>query len=307
MNFPRRFLPPMQVLRAFEASARLLSFTAAAQELNLTQSAVSRQVRALEELLGGELFVRDRQTVRLTAAGEIYAREVRQALQRLASATLGFRAHPGEGTLRLAILPTFGARWLAPRLPDFLGRHPGVSISLVTRLTPVDFRAEPIDAAIHFGLPDWRGAELDFLMPETVVPACSPTFRAQHRIQVPDDLLQVPLLHLVSRPDAWERWFAEHHVTAENVRGMLFDQFSVAMQAAMSGLGVALLPAFLCRQELDRGDLVLALDAPLRSTGSYYLAWPAGRGSYPPLASFRAWLRGVAARPASCDLVEWEG
>lgn len=280
----------MQVLRAFEASARLSSFTAAAQELNLTQSAVSRQVRALEELLGGELFVRDRQTVRLTAAGEIYAREVRQVLQRLSSATLGFRAHPDEGTLRLAVLPTLAARWLAPRLPGFLAEHPGISISLVTRLGVVDFRAEPIDAAIHFGAPDWRGAELDFLMEETVLPACSPAFRERHRIRVADDLLQVPLLHLVSRPDAWERWFAEHCVAVENVRGMLFDQFSVAMQAARSGLGVALLPAFLCQEELARGELVLALDAPLRSSGSYYLAWPAGRGNYPPLASFRAWL-----------------
>lgn len=291
MIIPRRFLPPMQVLRAFEASARLLSFTAAAQELNLTQSAVSRQVKALEELLGGELFVRDRQTVRLTAAGEIYAHEVRQALQRLASASLGFRANPGEGSLRLAVLPTFGARWLAPRLPAFLAAHPGVSINLLTRPVPVDFRTEPIDAAIHFGMPDWPGAELDLLMPETVVPACSPAFKKHHPIDGPADLLRLPLLHLASRPDAWERWFTEHGVVFEQVRGMLVDQFLMAAQAAVAGLGVALLPTFLCEQELARGELVQALDAPLQSSGSYYLAWPAGRSSYPPLASFRAWLQ----------------
>ncbi|MDO4682437.1 MAG: LysR substrate-binding domain-containing protein [Lautropia sp.] len=301
MIIPRRFLPPMQILRAFEASARLLSFTAAAQELNLTQSAVSRQVKALEDLLGGELFVRDRQTVRLTAAGEIYAHEVRQALLRLSSATLSFRANPGEGTLRLAVLPTFGARWLAPRLPAFLSAHPGISVNLLTRSVPVDFRTEPVDAAIHFGSPDWPGAELDFLMPETVVPACSPGFRAMHPVNGPADLLKLPLLHLASRPDAWERWFTEQGVVFEQVRGMLLDQFLMASQAAVSGLGIALLPTFLCRDELARGELVPVLDAPLQSSGSYYLAWPAGRSSYPPLASFRAWLRQETGQVAQGD------
>lgn len=321
MTIPRKYLPPMQMLRAFEACARLSNFTAAAHELNLTQSAISRQVRGLEEMLGADLFVREKQTARVTVAGEAYAAEVRQALQRLASATLSFRANPQGGALRLAILPTFGTRWLAPRLPKFLDAHPGITINLVTRLSQFDFRLEPIDAAIHYGVPDWPGAEMDFLMAESVVPACSAAFKERHGISRANDLLDVPLLHLVSRPEAWETWFDEHNVQhgGSARAGMLIDQFSVAKQAAVSGLGVALLPTFLFQGELERGDLVSAVDPEelqaarakaeaLRSARNaksdkdddrensgqnkaYYLAWPSTRAGYPPLEHFRTWLQ----------------
>jgi len=126
MALARRFLPSMTYLRAFEAAARAESFTAAAKELSLTQSAVSRQIRLLEETLGSPLFLRERQTVKLTVAGRAYAAEVRDALQRVAAATLEFRANPDGGALNLAILPTFGARWLAPRLSAFIAENPGV-------------------------------------------------------------------------------------------------------------------------------------------------------------------------------------
>ena len=205
MQLSRRFLPPMSLLCAFEASARHQSFTAAAAELHLTQSAVSRQIRALEERLGTELFVRERQTVRLSAAGQAYAQEIRAALARISNATLGFRTNPQGGSLNLAILPTFGTRWLAPRLPQFFSAHPGITINLTTRLSQFDFQLEAVDAAIHFGLPNWPGAELEFLMSETVVPACSPDVAARHGFARPEDLLRAPLLHLASRPDAWQR------------------------------------------------------------------------------------------------------
>lgn len=283
----------MGVLRAVEAAARLGSFTAAASELHLTQSAVSRQIRALEEQLGAELFTRERQTVRLTMAGEAYAQEIRAALRRVSAATLAFRANPRGGTLNLAILPTFGTRWLAPRLPQFLAHNPGITVNLTTRLVPFDFQAESMDAAIHFGTPQWPGATLDCLMNETVVPVCSPGLLAQHPIRSAADLLSAPLLHLVSRPDAWERWFAAMGVHAAEVHGMLVDQFAVAAQAATAGLGCALLPRFLIDGELARGDLVIPVDGPLES-GSYYLAWPAHREGYPPLQAFRDWIRRAA-------------
>ncbi len=295
--FPRRFLPQMAVLCAFEASARLQSFTAAAAELNLTQSAVSRQIHALEEVLGSALFIRERQTVRLTLAGEAYAVEIRGALQRISAATLGFRANPQGGTLNLAILPTFGTRWLAPRLPQFIADNPGITINLATRLAPFDFKMEAMDAAIHFGHTEWPGAELDFLMGETVVPACSRELLQTHQFKIAADLLKAPLLHLVSRPDAWERWFRIMQVDAGEVHGMLVDQFAMAAQAAISGLGVALLPKFLIESELARGDLVEAIDGPVDSAERYYLAWPPGRANYPPLQAFRAWLQ-TAARAA---------
>lgn len=291
-TFPRRFLPPMAVLCAFEAAARHQSFTAAAAELSLTQSAVSRQIRSLEELLGAELFVRERQTVRLTQAGEAYAQEIRAALQRLSSATLGFRANPQGGVLNLAILPTFGTRWLAPRLPRFLAAHPGVTINLATRLAPFDFHTDQIDAAIHFGPPEWPGgARLDFLMKETVVPACSAQLLKSHSFRKPVDLLKAPLLHVASRPDAWKRWFIAMGVKVDDVHGMLVDQFAVAAQAAISGLGVALLPMLLVEGELASGDLRVAIDKPMESAEQYYLAWPLNRDRYPPLQAFRVWIR----------------
>jgi LysR family glycine cleavage system transcriptional activator len=290
MAIARRFLPSMSLLRAFEAAARHQSITAAAEELNLTQGAVSRQIRALEELLGSDLFLRERQTIRLTLAGETYAREVREALRRIYSATLSFRANPMGGSLNLAILPTFGTRWLAPRLPGFLRDNPGITINLTTRLAPFDFSLEQADAAIHFGTSDWPGAELAFLMSETVVPACNHSLLKEYKFEKPSDLLRAPLLHLVSRPDAWERWFMMYGALAEPLHGMLFDQFATAAQAATSGLGLALLPEFLIQDELARGDLVKALNLPMQSTEQYYLAWPTNRSTYPPLVAFREWI-----------------
>lgn len=296
--FPRRFLPPISVLAAFESAARHQSFTAAAAELNLTQSAVSRQIRTLEELVGYELFTRERQTVHLTVAAEAYAQEIRSALQRIATATLAFRANPEGGTLNLAILPTFGTRWLAPRLPRFLAAHPGVTVNLTTRLAPFDFYVDQVDAAIHFGSPEWPGAKLDFLMKETVVPACSRELLKGHAFRQPSDLLGAPLLHIVSRPDAWERWLRAMGVRFDEVHGMLVDQFAVAAQAAIAGLGIALLPKFLIEPELARGDLVVAIDKPMESAEHYYLAWPVRKEHYPPLQAFRHWIVDEAERDA---------
>lgn len=286
----RRFLPSLSLLAAFEAAARTGSITAAARELDLTQSAVSRQIKALENQLGVELFLRERQTIRLTVAGDSYAREIREALRRISSASLNLRANPHGGTLNLAILPTFGARWLAPRLGQFLAANPGITINLVTRLSPFDFRLDSIDAAIHFGEAVWPGAELTLLMQEETVPACSPEFKRAHGIEVSPDLLHVPLLHLTTRPDAWERWFTETGVAFESVHGMLFDQFATASQAAIGGLGVALLPTFLIQEELKRGELVPAVNKPMPSAQRYYLAFPRERATYPPLVAFREWI-----------------
>lgn len=290
MKTPRRFLPSMSLLRAFEAAARHESFTAAAAELDLTQGAISRQIRVIEELLGSDLFVRERQTVRLTPAGETYAREIQTALQRISKATLDFRANPKGGTLNLAILPTFGTKWLAPRLADFLRENPSVAVNLTTRLAPFDFELEQLDAAIHYGDAEWPDAELEYLMGEMVIPAASSSLIRAHGFRQPSDLLNAPLLHLVSRPDAWERWFETNDVAVESLHGMLFDQYGPMIQAAITGVGVALLPEFLAREEFARRELVPASDRRVPGPGSYFLAWPSGRSAYPPLVAFRKWL-----------------
>jgi LysR family transcriptional regulator, glycine cleavage system transcriptional activator len=290
MQNPRRFLPSISLLQAFDAAARTGSITAAARELSLTQSAVSRQIMALEQQLGATLFHRERQTIRLTLGGDAYAREIRDALRKIGTASLNLRANPLGGTLNLAILPTFGTRWLAPRLPEFLSKNPGITLNLMTRLSRFDFRLEPLDAAIHFGAAEWPGAELALLRSETVVPACSPEVRARFAFAGAADVRNAPLLHLTTRPDAWERWLAHYGAAAEGVRGMLFDQFAMLAQAAIAGLGVALLPAFLIEQELASGQLVPAVDLPLRSAESYYLVWPGDRDRHPPLLAFRDWI-----------------
>ncbi|MEM7294457.1 MAG: LysR substrate-binding domain-containing protein, partial [Pseudomonadota bacterium] len=287
MLAPRRFLPSTAYLAAFEAAARLGSFTAAAQELSITQSAVSRQIKSLESQLGVELFVREKQTVHLTGTGESYAKEIREALRTIASASINLKANPFGGTLNLAVLPTFGTRWLAPLLPDFYAKHPGITINLATRLRPIDFRAERQDAAIYVGTPEWMGAEHEFLMPEVVVPACSPKLLAGREGFEPKELLDVALLHLETRPDAWERWFASQNVSGIGAAGMILDQFTTATQAAIAGLGVALLPEFLIERELASGELVVAAGPREVSDGGYYLVWPSDRNSHLPLIAFR--------------------
>ncbi len=228
--------------------------------------------------------------MRLTAAGEAYAREIREALTHIATATLGFRPNPRGGTLNLAILPTFGTRWLAPRLPAFLAANPGITINLTTRLAPFDFEADALHAAIHFGTPKWQGAELEALMSETVVPAFGAGLPTAGRCREPADLATVPLLHLASRPDAWKRWFRAKGVAVEGVNAMLVDHFATAAQAAISRLGAALLPKFLIAAELASGELLTIADGELESTEHYYLARPARRAKYPPLLAFRTWL-----------------
>lgn len=290
MTIPRRFLPSLSLLTAFEAAARTGSVTTAARDLNLTQSAVSRQIQALEKQIGVDLFIRERQTIRLTAAGESYAREISEVLRRISTASMNIRANPQGGTLNLAILPTFGAHWLVPRLGGFLAEHPDIQVNCVSRYTTFDFRLDSVDAALHYGPSYWPGADLTFLMSESIQPVCSRAFLQAHTLACVEDFLDVPLLHLTSRPDAWERWLAHHQVHDVAVHGMLFDQFYTLAQAARAGLGVALLPTWFVPEACRAGDLVLAHSELVASDGAYYLASPPERQAYPPLQAFRRWV-----------------
>lgn len=278
------------MLQAFDAAARTGSFTAAAREMNITQSAVSKQISALEEQLGTRLFERHHHVVVLTEAGGSYAKDVRAALDIILSSSLRVMANPGGGGLDLAVLPTFGTRWLMPRLPRFLKEHAGITVNFITRLSPFDFRTAGLHAAIHFGKPDWPGAECTFLMGEVVVPVCSPEFLAEHAVEGPEDLVDAPLLHISSRPDAWPSWFRKQGLDVRECQGMMLEQFLTAAQAAVVGMGAALLPTFLIERELERRELVVALDRPYRSELAYYLVVPHDKTTHPPTVAFRAWL-----------------
>ncbi|MTH99019.1 LysR substrate-binding domain-containing protein [Roseibium sp. RKSG952] len=291
MIAPRRFLPSISSLLALEAVDRLGSASAAAEELSLTQSAISRQLKTMEEQLGVELIQRTQMRLNLTPAAKEYVEIARSALQQLAQASLKLKANPTGGSLHLSILPAFGMHWLAPRLQDFARRHPEVTVNLNTRLKPFDFEAEPFDAAIHFGQQDWAGVNYMPIMREEVLPVCAPDLLPENTSDI-NWLHDAPLLHLDTRPDAWERWFMAQGQPAEGVRGMLFDQFSTMIQATIHGLGVALLPSYLVTEDLNNGRLVLAWDGPPVSLGDYYLVWPQRQAESEPLKSFLKWLKG---------------
>ena len=289
MIAPRRFLPSISALLAVEAVARLGSATQAAQELSLTQSAVSRQLKTLEDQLGVALLIRKGRQLGLTHAGEAYVVQVRDVLNRLAQASALARTNPVGGTLNLAILPAFGMHWLAPRLRDFAERHPEVTVNLSTRLKPFAFEASAFDAAIHFGREDWPGVHYLPLMPETVVPVCAPDLMAKP-LEDPSKMLSLPLLHLETRPNGWGRWLSALGVAAAPPAGMVFDQFSTMAQAAIHGLGVALLPTFTAEPHLRTGQLRLASEEATQSIGNYYLVWPQDKDAPAALTSFRLWL-----------------
>ncbi|MGX8012264.1 LysR family transcriptional regulator [Mesorhizobium sp. ORM8.1] len=290
MNVQRRLLPNIGALAAFEAVARLGSFTAAARELDLTQGAVSRQIGLLEDQFGRRLFERDSRNVRLSTAGEIYAEAVRSALGQLRDAALGLMSNRHSGSLNLAILPTFGTRWLMPLIPDFVARHPDITINFATRIGRFDFTRERLDAAIHHGMPDWPDADCTLLMHETVMPVASPEFLASRAIAAPADIGRLPLLHMATRPGAWSEWFEAQGLSAPTGPGMQFEQFGTVAQACMAGLGVALLPQVLIAGELQRGQLVPAPGTPMQSRSAYYLVVPHDKRGHPPVASFREWL-----------------
>lgn len=296
MMLPRRYLPPIPALMALEAVDRLGTASAAAAELSLTQGAVSRALQGLEAQLGVPLIRRERQRLHLTPAASDYVAEVRKALHLLAGASLTLRANPTGGSLNLAILPAFGMHWLAPRLSRFAQGHPEVTVNLSTRLRPFDFAGTAFDAAIHYGRQDWPGVDYLKLMDEEVLAVASPAL-VPRPLAGAAGVLDLPLLQLESRTGDWGRWLAHHGVVGPRPGGMLFDQFATLTQAAIHGLGVALIPTFLIGRELDEGRLVPVHGDPVAALGSYWLVWPQASSSRAPLLSFRSWLEDEVGLP----------
>ena len=290
----RRLFPSMAALLAFDAVARTGGFTAAARDLALTQGAVSRQVAALEGQLGVALVMRGGRRVRLTEAGAAYAGRARLALEALGQGAMEARGQAPERGLKLAILPTFGTRWLMPRIPGFVRRHPEITLQFATRIGRFDLAAEGMDAAIHSGRADWPGARLTLLMGESVLPVAAPSLLAGG-----GDWRGLPVLALASRPHAWAEWYAAPgEAGSPPVPVMRFEQFATLAQAAAAGMGLALMPAFLIRPELESGALV-ALDEERASGSGYYFVEPEpAPGAQPKraVALFRDWLLTELAR-----------
>jgi LysR family glycine cleavage system transcriptional activator len=282
----RRKIPSTLALSAFESAARHQSFTKAADELAVTQSAICRQIGALEEFLGVKLFRRGRRGVALTEAGLAYSRKVTARLDDVERDTLELMAGGGGGgTLELGVVPTFATKWLLPRLPDFLARHPGISVNLSARARPFLFDETPFDAAIHAGEAFWPGTEGIVLMHEDLIAVCSP------KLQEANDWQKQTLLQIGTRPYLWRDWFRSLGLALErDMAGPRFELFSMVAEAAVHGMGIGLVPRMLIEDELARGVLVHVTEHVYRSDRSYRLLYPEGQPEHGPLAAFRHWL-----------------
>ena len=288
----RRKIPSTAALVAFESAARHQSFTKAADELALTQSAVCRQIAGLEEFLGIELFRRSRRGVKLTEAGLAYSRKVATQLDAVERDTLAAMGQQGAQGLELAVVPTFATQWLVPRLKEFQRLHPEVTVHLTNRTRPFLFADTGFDAAIYFGDGDWSGTEAHYLMPEEPLPVCSPELLGERTQFAAAELANLPLLQQSTRPYAWRQWFAAQGLNVpRDMSGPRYELFSMLAQAAMHGMGVALIPPFLIQRELDAGLLVPAHPAALLSSDrAYRLMIPECKVESAALRAFRDWL-----------------
>lgn len=288
-----RRLPPMAALRAFEAAAQLLSFKSAAAQLYRTPSAVSHQIRRLEEHLGTPLFHRDPEGLRLTDVGREYYKAVNEALEHLGEATTRLRREHGDRTVTVSMFPSLAVRWLIPRLHDFRARNPDVEIELVSSERRADFESGTIDAAIRFGDGNWSGLRCDPLMVEERIPVCSPGLaEGPPPLRNVHDLARTVLLHNSAHPGEWAQWLAEAGVEDISVdHGSVLDASNEVLAAAANGLGVALGRTPLIEVDLEAGRLVAPFGVSVRTPGRYWLVAPEATADRPALSAFREWLR----------------
>lgn len=285
------FLPTITELNAFCACVRTGATTRAAEELNLTQGAVSRSLATLEERLGVRLFHRVRQRLVLSDAGRAFQRDADRLLRELREAATSVMAFGGRGdVIRLAVLPSFGTAWLLPRLPRFREREPQVTIDILSRLDPVDFETDPFDAALQRKNMRPADAHAADLVDERLIVVAAPEL-----VTAPlsdEDLSRLPLLQQATRPRLWLDWFRESDVDPRPVlRGDRFEHFGMVIAAAVSGLGVALVPEAVAADELNRGRLVRASERTLTVGSPYALIYPERSAENPVFAAFLDWLK----------------
>lgn len=290
----RNGIPNLGALQAFEATARLGSFSRAAEELALTHSAVYRQVAGLEERLGVSLFTRVRRRVMLTEAGAEYAARVRHHLDQLEKDTLGLMSRAGVGrNLHVAVLPTLATTWLLPRLAAFRRARPDITVSLSVRTLPFQFNDQPFDAAIYHAAQVWPGTRGIKLFDEKeLLPICAPSMLdalrgGRHALQ---DIVH---LHTTSRPDAWRRWYQAQgldYLPTMNA-GPRYELFTMSLAAVRQGMGVALIPRFLVQDALEAGELVMPVGSGLSVDEAYYFSYPVANEPSDALRELEKWLK----------------
>jgi LysR family glycine cleavage system transcriptional activator len=306
-----RRLPSLNALRTFEAAARNLSFSDAATELHVTQAAVSRQIRLLEEDLGTKLFLRLTRAVELTESGMSLYPALRDALDQMERAAARVWNSSDSGLLTISVLPTFSVKWLMPRLLSFAEQHPNIEIHLVNSIKAVDFDKEDVDLAIRAGSLDqssqeqarrpridltmvrsWDGVEAEFLMPDELVAVMAPGYNGG---EIPGDaaaMSKVTLLQMATRTNAWPDYFNALGWDVPGARaGPSFGHFFLALQAAIEGRGIAMLPSVLAFDDLRTGRIVQALPQRIRSAGNYYLLGRRSVWERKNIKIFREWLQ----------------
>jgi LysR family transcriptional regulator, glycine cleavage system transcriptional activator len=287
-------LPPLTALRAFEVAARHLSFTRAAAELCVTQTAISHQIKQLEQHIGVPLFRREPRRLALTSEGEIWARELRVVFTQLYAINRRLRARArARPVVSVSVIPSFGARWLVPRLGDFLTRHPEVDVRISPNEQLVNFALEPIDIGIRFGHGKYAGLVVEKLAGDALIVVCAPSLRSRRALATPEDLRRHVLLH-DDEPQAWSRWLAaqgQRDIDAE--RGPVLTDSSMLVAAAIEGQGVALARRSLALDDIAAGRLVLPFPRlrPMALARAYYIAAPRENLVRPHVAAFRNWLR----------------
>ena len=294
-----RQLPPLNSLKAFEAAARSESFTRAADELCVTQGAVSHQVKLLEATLGIKLFNRERQRLVITDAGREYLNVVRDAFDRIADGTERILRRQNAGVLTVSTSPDFAAKWLVNRLGRFAEAYPGIDLRVSATMHHIDLVREEVDVAVRHGDGNWSGLDAVRLCTEQLFPVCSPKLMGgRNRLTKPSDLLKAPLLHL-DDSKAWSQWFdAAGVIDAETSRGLTLNRASMLIDAAVDGQGVALARTTLAAWDLISGRLIRPFDVGLKLTRTYWIVCPKATSTKPKVVTFREWLLAEAADDA---------
>jgi LysR family glycine cleavage system transcriptional activator len=290
-------LPSLNGLRAFEAAARHLSFTQAAAELNVTQTAISHQIRRLEEELGIRLFVRQNRALALTPKARDYLPGVRAAFNDLRLATDRLLRKDDDNVLTISTLASLAAKWLLPRLTAFQEAHPGIDVRITTSTGLVDFKGGDVDAAIRYGRGHWPGLRAEWLMADEVFPVCSPALLTGKRpLRRPEDLRDHVLLHNTNNSDDWRLWLTASGLPADISKqpGITFDLILMTVQAAIDGIGIAMGRTSYVQDDIAKGRLVVPFEIALPADAGFYLVSPEATADPPKLHAFRNWLTAAA-------------
>ncbi|MDZ7829755.1 MAG: transcriptional regulator GcvA [Halofilum sp. (in: g-proteobacteria)] len=287
-----RRLPPLNSLRAFEAAARFESFNRAGEALHVTPSAVSHQIKALEQFLGLELFQRSPRSVALTRAGRTYLPPVRDALEQIGVATEQMLKQESRSILTVSTTPAFAVGWLLPRLAEFQLQQSNLEVRLDTSIQFLDFETSDVDVCIRYtaqtAFPDLKAYRV---LQEELIPVCSPDFARRHELRSPEDLRRVPLLHSLPYMGQWRSWLAAAGVDDIDAEaGQRFANAAIAVEAAASGLGVAVADRRLLRRSLEEGRVVAPIDVSSVGDYAYHLLYPPEYERDPRIVAFRDWV-----------------